>query len=361
MEQTEDIFTLLDQMDRPAFCVKDGRIFRTNAPAQQLLIPEGSRIEPLLVTGKQEYAQLQGGCLCLTLRLFDATHSASVTRTGSFDLFSLDQAQEQADLQAMALAAQELRQPLTGVMTVADRLFPISGTQSDPALQDQVARINRGLFQILRIVSNMSDAFRYSQETASRQELREMNAFFHEIFAGLAPLVQHTGIELQFTGLNESIFSLADEEKLERAVSNLISNAVKHTPRGGMIDARLTRRGTMLYLSIRDNGTGIPERLRSSVYDRYRRMPGIEDGTNGIGLGMVLVRSAAALHGGTVLMEQLPEGGSRITMTLPIRQKTDPLVRSGRLLIDYAGERNHRLIELSDVLPHELYQTESPE
>ena len=358
MEQTDDIFTLLEQMDRPAFCVKEGVILYANAEAQKHMLCEGTPITPLLATGQQEYAQLEDGCLCLSLRLMEVPCSASVTRMAQFDLFALDQDREQSDLQAMALAAQELRQPLSSVMSVADRLFPISGIRPEPALQEQVARINRGLFQMLRIVSNMSDAFRYSRETASRQELRDMNAFFREIFTAMEPLVAHTGVSLQFTGLDQKLYSLADEEKLERAVGNMISNAVKHTPKGGTVEASLKLRGNMLYLTVKDSGRGIPEQLRGTVYSRYRRSPGIEDGDTGIGLGMVLIRSAATLHGGTVLIRQSPEGGSQVTMTLRIRQDVDSYVRSSRLRLDYAGEQDHRLIELSDILPYQAYQKE---
>ena len=72
---------------------------------------------------------------------------------------------------------------------------------------------------------------------------------------------------------------------------------------------------------------------------------------------MVLVRCIASIHGGTVLMEQGER--NRVTMTIAIRQSPDGTVRSNRLLVDYAGERDHRLIELADVLPSELYRKEN--
>ena len=73
---------------------------------------------------------------------------------------------------------------------------------------------------------------------------------------------------------------------------------------------------------------------------------------------MVLIRSTAALHDGTVLVDQ-PEGcGTRITVSLTIRQG-DTTVRSPRMQIDYTGERDHGLVELSDVLPALLYDPDS--
>ena len=82
----------------------------------------------------------------------------------------------------------------------------------------------------------------------------------------------------------------------------------------------------------------------------------MEEPNQGIGLGMVLIRSAAAAHGGTVLVRRMPDGGTSITMTLAIRKKTDSTLTSPILHMDYAGGFDHALMELADVLPPELYQ-----
>ena len=97
--------------------------------------------------------------------------------------------------------------------------------------------------------------------------------------------------------------------------------------------------------------------MRGTVYSRYRRQPGMEDNRFGIGLGMVLIRSTATAHGGTVLIDHPSEGGVRLTMTLAIKQNLDSAVRASIMQVDYAGERDHSLIELSDVLPSSLYET----
>lgn len=359
MEQIENTIDMLDLMARPAFCVKDNVITRVNDAARKRTLVEGTPINHILITGIQEYADFQNGCLYLTLNLSGVPCGASVVRLNDFDVFLLEQDEDQAELQVMALAAQELRQPLTSVMTVADRLFPLSGGENDPVLRDQMARINRGLFQMLRIISNMSDAYRYCQDVVAKQETRDICSILEEVFNTAIPLVGHTGMQLHYTGLKESVYCLVDVEKLERAVHNILSNAMKFAARGGTIDAKLTRRENMLYLTVQDNGPGVPENLRSSIYNRFQREPGIEDSRFGIGLGMVLIRSAAAIHGGTVLMEQSEDFGTRLTMTISIRQGNENLVRSNMLHVDYAGERDHRLLELSESLPASLYQKEN--
>jgi K+-sensing histidine kinase KdpD len=135
----------------------------------------------------------------------------------------------------------------------------------------------------------------------------------------------------------------------------MISNAVKFSQKGSAIHAKLSQKDNMLFLTVQDSGNGISGEIRSNVHSRFRRQPGLEDSRFGIGLGMVMIRSAAAAHGGTVLIDH-PEGcGTRITMSMTISQTKDSMVHASTLHIDYAGERDHSLIELSDVLPSAMY------
>jgi signal transduction histidine kinase len=240
-------------------------------------------------------------------------------------------------------------------MTTADRLFPMAAKDDDPVVREQVARLNRGLFQMLRVISNMSDANRFSADTDARQEVRDVRGIFSEIIAKAAALAEHSGIRVEAQIHPESVYSLVDAEKLERAVYNIVSNALKFTPEGGLLQVSLTRRGDKLYFSVRDEGPGIAENLRSGIFSRYTREPGLEDGRFGIGLGLVLIRSAASLHDGTVLVDHPQGKGTRITMSMTIRSGSATAFRSPMMKVDYAGEWDHGLLELSDTLPASLY------
>ncbi len=356
MDHDMDTLGMLDLMVRPGFCVKEGKIIKCNASALGIFLREGMEIAPMLATGTAEYAEFEQGCLYLMLDVSGVKVGASVTRMGDCDIFILDEDSEQAELQAMALAARELREPLSSLLVTADRLFPIAAAQEDPTLREQAAQMNRGLYQLLRIVGNMSDAGRYSASPATLREIVDVPGFLGEVFDKAKSLTAHAGIMLEFENLNYPLYSLADSEKLERAILNILSNAIKFTPSGGRIEAKLTRKGSRLSLTVQDNGEGIPETVRSNLHRRWQRQPGIEDPRFGIGLGMVLIRSAAASHGGAVLIDH-PEGaGTRITMTMAIRQDTSGAVRSPMLRPDYAGYRDHSLVELSQNLPANLYE-----
>lgn len=352
MEVKKDCFGMLDLMIRPGFCVKENKIVKLNSAAEGLLLSPGTDVRTLLLTGKEEYENFGGGCLYLKLSLSSRGCGASVVKAEDCDVFVLDLESDDGELRAMALAALELREPLSSIMYSTKQLSQMA----DDNAAVQVARLNRGLHQLLRIIGNMSDAGHCA--SSSRQETRDIGAFFAEIFEKAQTLVEHSGIHLTYQGLSEEILCLADGEQMERAVLNIVSNAVKFTPEGGTIHASLSRHGRMLRLSVMDSGSGIAENVRNSVFNRYLRQPGIEDSRHGIGLGMVLIRSAAANHGGTVLIDQPDGKGTRVTMTMAIRQNTDGVLRSPLMRVDYTGGWDHGLIELSESLPVSVYEKE---
>lgn len=359
MNQITDAMEMVAHLSHPAFCVKDGIIVHVNAAAASRMIEPNTAISQLLKTGAEEYREFSGGCLYLTLSVCGQDLGFSVCRKNSFDLFHLEQDAENRELQAMALAARELREPLASIIITADQLCSGGEEIPDAATSAHIARINRSLFQMLRLISNMSDANRYASSASASMEVMNISAFLQEIFAKTAVLTERSGIGLEYSGIAEPVYGLANGEMLERAVLNIISNAMKFIPQGGTIQANLLRRGNKLYLSILDNGSGIPESTRSNLFSRYAREPGVEDGRFGIGLGFVMIRSTAQQHGGTVLVDHPTEIGTRVTMTLAIRSGSADHVRSPILKVDYAGERDHGLLELSDVLAADLYDPRS--
>lgn len=350
MEEKKEQLGLLDLMVRPAFCVIENTIQQVNSAAQALLILPGTDVRTLLLTGQEDYEAFESGLLYLKLNISSNGCGASVVKAEGYDVFVLDQESDDAELRCLALAARELRDPLTSIMLSAEHLL------ASDAASEQAARLNRGLHQMLRIIGNMSDAGRSA--LGSQQEIRNLGALFAEIFDKAQALVEHAGIRLTYQGLSEEVLGLADGEQLERAVLNILSNAIKFTPKGGTIAAQLIRHGRTLRLSITDSGSGIAENIRSTLFRRYLRQPGIEDSRCGIGLGMVMIRSAAANHGGAILIDQPADQGTRITMTLAIRQGAGNMLRSPILRVDYAGEREHGLIELADCLPISVYEKE---
>lgn len=335
---------LIDLIPAPCFCVREGRIVACNPAAEHLLLPVGSPIAPVLATGAEEYAAFQGGSLYLTLNIGGTVFGASIERRDNTDYFLLEPEGWDQELTALALAARDLRSPLTGLYVAAETLTEKAAPEAP--------QLNRELARMLRVIGNMSAA----ASPDFHPELLDVCALYREIFQKAAAQLEIAPRNLRYQVPDRAIFTLADPQLLERAVLNLLSNAAKFTAPNDTITCTLTRTGRMLRLTVQDPGTGIPQELRGSLFRRYLRQPTIEDGRHGIGLGLVLVRSAAARHGGTVLIDSPGSTGTRVTMTMEIRQDLPQRLRSPFLRVDYSCERDHGLIELSDVLPPECYK-----
>lgn len=333
---------LLDRLPGPAFCVETGKIRYCNRAAQAYGLSPETDLEAMLVSGREEYAAYTGGSLYLTVQLLQGSMGAEIVQMGTHQVFLLDESNSSAELRALSLAATELRGPLNNILALTDR--------------EHSPQLNRRLFQMMRVVSNMSDAFRYAQLSTGRMELVQINSLFDEIFQQAGALLEQAGLRMEYTGLSQQVFTLADPELLERAAYNLLSNAAKFLPQGGCIQVQLSCKGNRLALSVSDDGPGIPADILENLYSRFQRRPALEDPRYGIGLGMVLVRCAATAHNGAVLVDRKENQGNRTTMTMAIRQPKQAIVRSPAIRIDYAGEWDHGLLELSDCLPAELYQ-----
>lgn len=352
MEMQNTNIPMLELLLRPAFYVTDGRITQINQAAASYMLNVGDEISPLVATGLEDYQPLREGCLYLTLSIAGKKIDATIIASDNQHLFVLDQDSALTELRALSLAARELRTPLTGMLSSAGQLLP---PDPDPV---QMSQFNRRMHQIMRIVSNMSDAVYYCESTSGRMEYVQICSFLEELLDKGQEQLAQAGIHLQYSMPNKPIYTLADTEKLERAVYNLISNAAKHTPPNGTITISLTCRNR-LYLSVTDSGYGNSNCVQANAYYRYLRTPSVTDGPEGIGLGMVLIRAAAALHNGTVLIDRPDGQGTRVTMTMEIRQDKTSVFRSPLFYPDYAGERDHGLQELSDVLPASLYAKEN--
>lgn len=355
MEHTESTVGMLDLIVSPAFSAENGIITAANRGAAQYMIQPGTQVAQMIASGQAEYEAFNSGCLYLQLDLCGQCRGASVTRIDGRDIFVLEDETETDALQALALAARELRTPLSGLLTTVDRLFSTLVTLENDTAQEQMAYINRSLFQMLRLVGNMSDAARYTADESRNMENADICDILQEVFDQAAVLGAQAGVAIRLQNLQQKIYCSVNREMLERAIYNLLSNALRFTPKGGSIQAVVTRHSDRLYLSIQDSGSGIPSDILGSIYSRHLRSPGIEDGKQGIGLGMVLVRAAAAAHGGTVLIQQKEGQGTKIILSFSLATPGGSALRSPVLKIDYAGERHHGLIELSDVLPADVY------
>lgn len=343
---------LLELIARPAFCVTDGTITEANESARQRQIAVGMPIDDLLVTGREEFHSINEGCLFLTLCVCGHTYGASVTNSGDSQLFLLETDIGNKELQAVSLAANRLREPLSNVMIILDRFQD----SVDTIPKSQSSSLKNSLYQMLRTVYNMSDASSYTSRKLSRHTTENLSGTINEIMEKVGNAAEGCGRTISYQPLAEGVYALCDKELLERAILNLVSNAVKFSLDGSEIQARLIRKDKKLLFTIENSCERSNAELKNDIFTRYLREPGIDAPQSGIGLGMVIVRAAAMAHGGTILWEIPKDRTVRLTMSIALRKSKGNDLRSPRLSYDYTGGRDHVLIELSDALPHTAYE-----
>ncbi len=129
-----------------------------------------------------------------------------------------------------------------------------------------------------------------------------------KVVADLAPLAISAGYELSFESEIERVYVRGDDGSLERALTNLIQNAIQYGGRKGIISVRVDRPAT---ISVTDQGPGVPLKHRQRIFEPFYRLHGFD---RGAGLGLNLVQEIVRLHDGQIAMLDGPEGGARVRM-----------------------------------------------
>lgn len=344
---------MLHMFPHPAFLVKDGTVIAANQPAQELQIKENTSIYDYLLTGQDAYRAFTQGSLSLSIKIEKAVFICAVIHADAYDVFHLMSDTPEQELQALALASQHLREPMSNVFALLDTMH-VNKNDLPPTDQLKISQLNKNLLRLLRILGNMSDAGSYAARTRSMETVN-ISAVISETVEKAANLLYQTGRKLEFISNAEHALGTADRDMLERAVLNLISNAVKFSPDDSCILVRLNANKKRVQLSVENQCNHFTPDMLGTIFFRYSRCPGIDSTGVGLGLGVHLVRAAAAAHAGTLLVTMPKQDCLCFTFTIPIQAARTGTLKSPTLRIDYAGGQDHSLLELSDLLDASLY------
>ena len=133
----------------------------------------------------------------------------------------------------------------------------------------------------------------------------------------------------------ERVLGVCDADKVQRILLNLLSNAFKFTPAGGVVRCamRVEDGGAeRVVLEVADSGPGIPLEHREAIFERFRQLEGGADRRfGGTGLGLAIARDFVGLHGGAFSVARAPEGGALFEVSLPLRTTGGAVAAAGRL------------------------------
>jgi two-component system sensor histidine kinase TctE len=209
----------------------------------------------------------------------------------------------------IAYASHQLRT----VLTVLNTQVSYALSNADPAARDDALHgIRDGVQQGIRLVNQLLLLF--SAEAGAAQPLREAEVDLAEVvqrvLEELAALAQSRNIDLGFEQKGDATTVRGTPSMLHELVANLVDNAIRYTPPGGMVTAAVLGSASGVTLRVEDNGPGIPADQRERVFERFYRLQ--DDGPGGSGLGLPIVREIAAASRADVRLSDPPSGNGLI-------------------------------------------------
>lgn len=174
---------------------------------------------------------------------------------------------------------------------------------------ERLGRLIRDLFQLTKLEAH---EIKPDFEPFSMAELAQ------DVVQKFQLAAAHRGLRLESRPGSTQGAAYADIAMIERVLENLIENALRHTPTGGVIRVEVDGLGSRVVVRVADTGRGIPEKELANVFDRYYRVNRGEAADAGSsGLGLAITRHIIELHGGTIRVESTPGRGTTFSFDLP--------------------------------------------
>ena len=231
----------------------------------------------------------------------------------------------QSKMQFFSNVSHEFRTPLTLILGPIERL--LYAATSNP-LKTQYEFIHRNALRLLRLVNLLLDLQKIEKnEMKLRAGLGDVVAFIKDITYTFSELAEQKKIALSFVSFADKLDVLFDPDKLDKVLFNLLSNALKFTPRGGKIEVKISTgtadRNTFpldeyVLISVTDTGKGIKAEHLEKIFERFYQIEGSESQMQlGTGIGLHLSKYLVELHQGKIVVRSTPGEGTQFDVYIP--------------------------------------------
>ncbi|MFL5302897.1 MAG: sensor histidine kinase, partial [Anaeromyxobacteraceae bacterium] len=209
-----------------------------------------------------------------------------------------------------ATLSHDLRGFLSSISLTAAILA--NAPQDEQATRRHAATILRNVERMAGLVGNLLDAVRLDQGGVTlHRERTSLPALARGTVESLEPVAAGAGVRLEVSSARDVVAEV-DPVRFGQVLSNLLSNAIRHSPPGGLVRVEVEA-GSALRVTVSDEGPGVPEALRATLFDRFRQ--GSRPGA--AGLGLFIARELVQLHGGGLSLEDSGGPGARFVVELP--------------------------------------------
>ena len=214
-------------------------------------------------------------------------------------------------------ASHELKTPLSTMKILIETL--LYQDPMDTALAKEfLGDINKEIDRLSVIIGDLLTLVHMdSQDTPMKMSEVQLSDLVSDTVSRLLPLSREKGIEMNCL-IRDQITMQGNASKLSQVFYNLIDNAIKYTPRGGLVRMELSKSGRKAIFRITDNGVGIPAKDTELIFTRFYRVDKTRSReTGGTGLGLAIVKQVVKLHRGEVTVKSEEGKGSTFTVELP--------------------------------------------
>jgi PAS domain S-box-containing protein len=261
-------------------------------------------------------------------------HVRDITDRKNAEVLLRTRAQELAEAsrhkdEFLAMLGHELRNPLAPLRNALEVLARRGA--GDPALASLRDMMKRQMEHLTRLVDDLLDVSRIDRgKIELRRSWFNLSDVMRAAADGMRPLFESNGHTFTLSLPAPDVRLFADATRVDQVFANLLNNAAKYTPRGGQIAMGAGGDDDFVAIRVRDNGIGIPAAMRDNIFNIFTQAQRLPDRVSeGLGIGLTLVRRLVELHGGTVAAESPGENqGSEFTVRLPrlAREPEMPLV-----------------------------------
>jgi len=218
----------------------------------------------------------------------------------------------------IANVSHELRTPLASLRALAETLR--DGAARDPEAGPRfLGRIVSEIDRLALLVNDLLDLSAIETGSAKMEMAPvSMGEVAHEVATKFRPVAERRGIALRVEDLEGVADAWGDEARLVQALVNLVDNALKYTPAGGVVRISSHVAGDLVALAVTDTGLGIPPEHLPRIFERFYRVDRSRSRAfGGTGLGLSIVKHIATSHGGRVEVQSVEGRGSQFTLLIP--------------------------------------------
>ncbi|KNY28079.1 sensor histidine kinase [Pseudobacteroides cellulosolvens] len=215
--------------------------------------------------------------------------------------------------------AHELRTPLATLQSHMEAM--IDGIWKPDA--ERLKSCHEEIIRINKMVGDLEKLARYESESLVLNKTSfDISELIYRIVLNFEPEFKNKDIKLAFNGESEEVF--ADKDKISQVVINLVSNALKYTPEGGVVNISVKGAEDITEISVKDNGPGIPEEDLPFIFERFYRADKSRNRlTGGSGIGLTIVKAITEAHKGRIEVQSRVDYGTEFILSLPKETNQD--------------------------------------